>query len=220
MEFLMKLISGPQGLILLGGILTLIGALWSSSKDTDQERIINQKNQLIIDKTEEISELNSRTVDILTGGKSFPYVILSNSTGNPTIHIKGENAIQNVFGRVLDVRILRQTQREQGPINNYSGQPFKFDIVSPAYANTIQSSRINMNKSGRYIIHIYTPYSTYHQNIAVEIDSNGRPNQAYQVYKGTESELIFEYFPDNFPIPKEEIDFLEILPPEEFGPSK
>ena len=68
------------------------------------------------------------------------------------------------------------------------------------------------------MIHFYTPYNSFTQLLAVEPSTkDGHPLQAFRMYKGDISDkgLIHTKYPDNFPIPLEEIDFLEDLTSEE-----
>ena len=225
MKDLWNLIFGPQGLILLGGIITLIGAFWSANRDLNSERELNEKNKVIIQKTEEIAGLNDKIVNVLTGGNSFPYVIFGipdKKHGSPSLHLKGENAIQNVSGSFIDVRELRKDQRKGNLISNV-GINFSKNIISPAYAQFVINERtyFDLSKGGRYMIHYYTPYNTFTQHLAIEPSTkDGFPLQAYQIYKGNNKELIYTSYPDNFPIPLEEIDFLEDLSEEELNKIK
>ena len=73
------------------------------------------------------------------------------------------------------------------------------------------------------MIHFYTPYNAFSQYLAIEPNpENNHPLQAYKIYQGSGSnkELIHTSYPENFPIPLEEIDFLEELTPHELEESK
>ena len=220
MKDLINLISGPQALILFGGIITLVGAFWSSRQDSNNEKELNKKNQIIIEKTEKIAELNAEIVSAITGGDSFPILffgIPDKIHGSPGLTIKGENAIANISGKLIDIRELRKQQR-LGNFNPNNGQNFYKNIISPAYATALvdENFYFNLEKSSRFLVHFFTPYSTFQQEIAIEIDStSGFPLQAYRIYKGNKKELIYTEYPENFPIPLEEIDFLEVLTQEE-----
>ncbi|WP_396637870.1 hypothetical protein [Maribacter sp. R77961] len=218
----LNFILGPQGLILLGGILALVGAFWSSRRDLSAEKEINKKNEIIIQKTEEISELNNKIVNVLTGGNSFPVVtfgIPDRIHGTPILSLNGENAIPNVSGSFIDVRELREDQKE-GDIASSVGMNFHKNIVSPAYVMFVidEKTFLDISKGGRYMIHFYTPYNSFTQLLAVEPSGiDGYPLQAYKIYKGdlTDEGLIHTKYPENFPIPLEEIDFLEALTSED-----
>ncbi|MEX0290498.1 MAG: hypothetical protein AB3N14_15440 [Flavobacteriaceae bacterium] len=224
MKDTINFIIGPQGLILLGGILALVGAFWSARRDLDSEKELNAKNQIIIEKSDEITELNNQIKNVLTGGNSFPYVIFGSPDdihGLPTIHLKGENAIANVTGKLIDIRALRLDQRK-GNIPSDVGINFSKDIISPAYATFVinENSFYDISKGARFLVHFYTPYYKFTQVIAVEPRTTDMyPLQAYRIYKGgtgvSDGNLIYTNYPDNFPIPLEEIDFLEDLTSEE-----
>lgn len=216
-----ELIVGPNGLIFLGGILSLIGVFWSARNDIDSANELNNKNEIIIQKTEEISELNAKIASILTGGDSFPLVtigFLNNNQGILSISLKGEHAISNVTGRFIDVRELRADQRK-GNFNLNLGKHFEKNIISPAFNQFLDTKReiIDISKGGRYMIHFYTPYHTFTQYLAIEQNEDeGRPVQTYVLYRNdNREEPIYTSYPNNFPIPFDEIDFLEEIPEEE-----
>lgn len=214
MKDILTNITTPQVLILIGGILTLIGAFWSSHQDNIKEKLINEKNEIIISKTQEISDLNARTVSILTGGESFPYAILGLPDGVPILQLNGEYAIQNVEGRFLDVRALRKHQRKYGITGQFQGDYFKKNIISPAFGSTLVSKNFYIENGGRFLVHFYTPYHTFTQHIAVEKDPSSNVKlQAYRIYR--DDKLIFTHYPENFPIQLDNIDFLENISDEE-----
>lgn len=221
MKDILNLISGPQGFILLGGIITLIGAFWTSQQDSNNEKELNKKNQIIIEKTEKISELNNQIVSAVTGGDSFPFLLFGipdKIHGTPILSIKGENALSNVSGKLIDIRELRKEQRLGNFNPKKSDNNFYKNTISPAYGTPLvdENFYLKINKSSRFLVHYYTPYSTFQQEIAIEIDTiSGFPLQASKVYKGNAKELIHTEYPKNFPIPLDEIDFLEALTQEE-----
>ncbi len=93
-----------------------------------------------------------------------------------------------------------------------SGYQFKKEVISPEYVEALGNVTYNIKSGGRFFIDFYTPYNTFRQELAIEIDSaSGLPLQAYNIYKGIKKELIGTYYPENFPIPYEEIDFIEAL---------
>lgn len=208
MKELLTHITGPQIMILIGGILTLIGAFWSTQQDNFKEKIINEKNQIIINKTEEISGLNAHIVDVLTGGQSFPEVTIGLPDGIPIVKLNGEFPLSNINGSFVNIRELRKEQRKNGFTGQSNSYDFKKDIISPAFADVLVRKRFDLKNGGRFMIHFYTPYHTFQQNIAIETNpNNGEIMQAHQVYK--DKELIHTEYPDNFPIPLEKINFLE-----------
>ena len=216
------IISWPQALTLVGGVLALIGAFWSAQKDVQTEKELNRKNEIIIQKTEEISELNNKIVNVLTGGDSYPYVILGSfdgKIGSPTLSLIGENAIPNISGVFFDVRELRKDQRTGNHVPGSGGIRFKKDILSPAYGMSLAGDKVkyDVTKGGRYLIHFYTPYNTFTQWLAVEPSSdNSFPMFASKIFRGSNNELIATHYPEDFPIPLEEIDFKEDISDEDW----
>lgn len=206
-------ITAPQVLIFIGGFLAVVGAFWSTYEDNIKEKIINKKNQIIIDKTEEISSLNARIVSVLTGGDSYPYVMIAPPDGIPLLQLHGDFAIPNVTGTIIDIRELRKHQRKFGFTGQFKSDDFKKDIISPAFGALLINKKFNVKQGGRFLVHFYTPYHTFQQRIAVEIDSTGGYMNAFEIYK--DNELIYSNYPKNFPISKEEINYLEDFTEEE-----
>lgn len=82
-------LTSPSLLILLGAILAATGGFWankqSERKDRERDSLtiefqkkLDEKNQKIIEKTEEVARLSQTVADFLSGGNSFCYVLLSN----------------------------------------------------------------------------------------------------------------------------------------------
>lgn len=67
MRSLLSMIAGPPGLMLIAAILGAIGALWASRQQAQFERELRLKS-------EEIAQLNKKTLDAVTGGDSFCYL--------------------------------------------------------------------------------------------------------------------------------------------------
>jgi len=89
---------GPSGLILLGAVLSAIGALWSSQQQGEFERHLREKS-------DEIAALNKEVVNLVTGGKSFCYMTVSNinpqsNVGLLTFVHSGEHPMFNVAARI------------------------------------------------------------------------------------------------------------------------
>lgn len=74
----MGFLIGPSGLILLGAILSAIGALWASQSRGLFEQQLKEKN-------EEIASLNKEIVNIVTGGDSYCLFDFTGTIHNPFV---------------------------------------------------------------------------------------------------------------------------------------
>ncbi len=131
--------------------------------------------------------------------------------GVPTISLAGDHAIENVSGKFLDIRDYKAYQKEGKNSMEYPNVMFKFDYVSPAGPSILVDESFRILEGGRYLISFYTPYHRFKEHLAVE-RATGKDYylSAYKIYK--DGELIFTEYPEEFPIPLNEIDFLEPLP--------
>ncbi len=204
-EFIMSY--KPQLLIAFGSILTIGGAFWSAIED-------DIKDEKIITGSKEQARLSKQINNILIGEGSYPYVIMafgSNSEyGVPTIHLAGDYAIENVSGKFLNIRDYRAHQKAGKKSMDYPDVTFKFDFVSPAGPSFLINEAFKISGEGRYLISFFTAYHRFEERLAVE-RATGKDYylNAYEIYK--DGELLFTEYPEEFPIPLQEIDFLEPL---------
>jgi len=103
MKGILQTLWGPPGLILLGAILSAIGALWASQ----QMRI----------KSEEIAELNKEIVKLVTGGDSFCYLTIMSldpltNSGILTIVHQGDHPIYDVSARIVDLQKMKTIEKK------------------------------------------------------------------------------------------------------------
>lgn len=89
---------GPPGLILIGVILSAVGALWSSGQRAGFERNLRIKS-------EEISNLNKEIVNNVTGGDSFCYIFIDSvNAGIIGVVHKGRYPLYDLDIRIADVQ--------------------------------------------------------------------------------------------------------------------
>ena len=89
---------GPSGLILLGVILSAVGAMWASTERARFEHDLRVKS-------DEISELNRRALQTATGGDSFCYFVIGPFSGSSAVLAldhKGEFPLYDVTAEIVD----------------------------------------------------------------------------------------------------------------------
>ncbi len=195
----------PQVLIFFGSLAAIAGALWSSFEDA-------KKDKEIVVMAQENSRLSKQINDILIGEGSYPNVIMGFNRGDdfgvPALAMKGNYALQHVSGTFIDIRALREHQRQNGFDRQFQGDKFTFYVISPAFGNLLVEKKYNISNGGRFLVKFYTPYHKFYEYLAVEkMPGEDYYLNAYHIYKD-DSLMITEY-PDNFPIPLEDINFLE-----------
>src|SRR5680860_526992 len=195
----------PQLLIFAGSFMAIAGAFWSSLED-------GKKDDRIINLAQKNSELSTQVNNILTGEGSYPEVAFGFGRGSlygvPTITLQGDYAIQFVSGSFLDIRALREHQRKNGLGKKFPENKFSFNVLSPASGNFLIDKQFNISEGGRYLVSFFTPYHTFKEELAIEkVAGEDYYTQAYRIYK--DRTLIKTFYPDDFPTPLDEIDFLE-----------
>jgi hypothetical protein len=96
---LKELLLGPPGLILLGVVISGIGAFWAAFQQADVERELRLRS-------DKIAELSHNTLSSVTGGDSFCYLQfmdLQPGSGNLMAVHKGEHPIYDVEARIVDL---------------------------------------------------------------------------------------------------------------------
>jgi hypothetical protein len=92
---LVKNLFNPQTLIIIGVLLSAIGAFWASQQQAQFERDLRTRS-------DEISSLNKEIVNLVTGGKSYTYFIFSGTIHNPlTLVQKGKHPLHNAKCRLI-----------------------------------------------------------------------------------------------------------------------
>jgi len=195
----------PQLLIFAGSFIAIVGAAWSSLED-------GKKDDTIINLAQKNSELSTQVNNILTGEGSYPEVIMGFGRGSdhgiPTIGLQGQYAIQFVSGSFLDIRAIREHQKKNGFGKKFQENRFSFNVLSPASGNFLIDKQFMISDGGRYLVSFFTPYHTFQEELAVEkVPGEDYYTQAYRIYK--DRKLIETCYPDDFPIPLDDIDFLE-----------
>ena len=125
MKAILQALWGPPGLILLGVILSAIGALWASQQKGIFERELRIKS-------DEIAKLNKEIVKSVIGGDSFCYLMIASldphsNSGILTIIHQGDHPIYDISARMADLQKMRAIEK---------GEKGKIDFREVMQANT------------------------------------------------------------------------------------
>lgn len=166
----------------------------------------------------------------LTGGDSYPLIIVTQHDGSFFICVKGEYPLHDVNGNILDVAALREAQAKNAdPLSPIDGtQYFEIGTLSPAYGLYLIDKRTNYpvllknftaRKSYRFMVHLYTRHHTFDFRLALEPYTNSKNtwNQAWQVFRDQDQKPMAQSIPEDFPKDIEgNVDFL-LLPKSKMG---
>lgn len=114
---MIEIAGAPAVLMLVGAIISAVGALWAAQQQATSERELRQKS-------DEIAELNKQIALSITGGDSFAYLIpirLGVSTSSLAIIHRGEYPLYDLTLRVVDLEKWKARDRQK-PISFFDMQ--------------------------------------------------------------------------------------------------
>ncbi|MBU8920743.1 MAG: hypothetical protein KOO63_02675 [Bacteroidales bacterium] len=121
MRAIFEIFWGPPGLIFLGAIFGIIGALWSAHQQTGFEKALRIKS-------DEIAELNRTTFNAVTGGSSFCYfqIQFDGLSGRFVFCHEGDNTLFDVTARIVNLDRFEQLK------GNFTFESFQHtDTIMP-----------------------------------------------------------------------------------------
>lgn len=106
MKTMLELFWGPPGLILVGVVLSAIGAFWATQQQVKFERDLRTKS-------DEIAGLNREIANLFTGGDSLCYIAIANldpntNRGNLTLVHQGNYPTFDINARMVDLQKLKE----------------------------------------------------------------------------------------------------------------
>lgn len=155
---LKELLLGPPGLILLGVVISGVGAFWAAFQQADVERELRLRS-------DKIAELSQNALNSVTGGDSFCYVhFMDFQPGNGQILVvhKGDYPIYDVEARIVDLDRVAQAPTEEGKQKELSGYNIHIGNLTSGWSRGITPwqetvpGQLRLNiffvaRNGRYI---------------------------------------------------------------------
>jgi hypothetical protein len=199
-----QVIFGPSGLILLGVILSAIGALWASQQQVKFEHDLRVKS-------DEIAKLNREIVNSVIGGDSFCYLSIGsinpqNNVGILVAVSQGEHPIYDVNARIVDLQKFEKIKDNLTlQTINQSETHINIGNMIKGTASMIRQFPLGNTSKRDFNIFFSARNGLYTQLLRLR-KVNDEWVSATKVEKN--GEVIFEKIDDNFPRSKKgEIDW-------------
>jgi len=132
----------PAIVVLVGALITAIGALWSSSERTEFERALR-------DRSDEIAALNRQIAASVTGGDSFCYVQVSSpddagvNTATLMLLHQGEYPLYNVDVRIVNLQDFRQASNQERYMMQNLSETIRVGDLIPGSAVPIKYEQLS-----------------------------------------------------------------------------
>ena len=99
---------GVSWLVFISAIASAIGALWASRQRADFERHLREKS-------DEIAKLNKEIMDLVIGGDSYCYMVISNIDQTTNVGLlvfvhQGDDPLYGVTARVVDLQKFEEIE--------------------------------------------------------------------------------------------------------------
>ncbi len=194
---MMDSLFGPPGLIMLAAILGAIGALWASQQQAQFERELRQKS-------DEIAELNRRTIDTITGGNSFAYLAVSGlspetNTGLLVVVHQGDHPLYELHARIVDLEKFDQVKaRLSLETMAVADTNLGIGTLPPGYASTLGPFNLGPDDRRRFNIFFTARNGGFTQALRF-VRKDGRWIYATRVNRGRSGELLFEKADEDYP---------------------
>lgn len=130
---LKELLLGPPGLILLGVLISGIGAFWFAFQQAGVERELRLRS-------DKIAELSQNALHSVTGGDSFCYLQfmdLQPENGQLMVVHKGKHPIYGVEARIVDLDGVAKAATQEGKMKELMGQNIHIGNLAPKFARYV-----------------------------------------------------------------------------------
>lgn len=198
----------PSGLILcagilaaVAGVLAAIGGFWSAARRSDADALLRTK-------TEEISTLNRKLDEFVTGGKSFCYFIPLIFKGDTSCSLRiiyqGDCPLYDLYADITDVvklnQLVQQDMLASTPTHDFSsaGVSLRIGTISSTTPAPEHSFPLTSDYYA-FSITFLSRNSRFHEYLAIaKVNQEWVP--ALRVSK--DSDILIEQIHPEFPIGK------------------
>ena len=194
--------ANPNVLMICGAVITALGLIISGVGGVLSSKKQNEIQEDLIKKTEENNELNQELANLVTGGESFCYLIVSRprtgKTGRFTVLHEGRNHLYDVEGWVYDL---------DAPGDNYGYKHMKIgQLIASSDPNSVwkrvhhhqnlHSFSFGNGMTRSFNIQFIARNGAFDQVLRFK-KINGEWLQAFKIER--DGEYIFEEADDDFP---------------------
>ncbi|MDQ6472455.1 hypothetical protein RB619_17570 [Flavobacterium sp. LHD-80] len=209
----MDFLIGPSGLILLGAILSAIGALWASQSQSSFERESKEKSEQLVMKSEEIATLNKEIVKIVTGGDSFCLFDFTGTIHNPLVlRHDGKYPIYELKISIRNLGDYRQISGRSIQILTAQTNTFMAGTINPQYWGLMPTMELDKRLVAQgFRIEYESRGGSWYQEFRFFFIKD-KIEYATKVIRNIQdkNEIIYEKKSDNFPLNKRgEIDWYQ-----------
>lgn len=134
-ESFKDLMLGPPGLILLGVIISSIGAFWAAYQQTGFEHELRVRS-------DKIADLSQEALHSVTGGNSFCYfqfMDIQPGIGKLIAIHKGKHPIYDVDARIVDLDKTSNATTPEEKMNALIGNNAQIGNLTPGFARDFVS---------------------------------------------------------------------------------
>lgn len=191
---------GPSGLILIAAILGAIGAFWAGVQRAQSSRDLKKKN-------DEITELNRKIANLVTGGDSFSYFQIADlepgsSAGYLMAVHQGEYPIYEVKARIVDLQKMEQKKGANFTIQSVLADDIHIPIGNMPAGAASMLGPFNLGTGEKRDFNIFFSARTgFHTQLLRmrRIDGIWRQATCVRVKDGTTEKIAFEKIDPEFP---------------------
>lgn len=186
---------GPSGLILLGVVISAIGALWSSQQQAHFEHELREKS-------EEIAALNKTTMNSIIGGESFCYIsinAINNQTNDGLITVihQGEFPMYDVNARIVDLQKFNQIKGQKNFATiRQADTDMRIGNIIPETASMLAPISLGQATEKKFNIFFSARNGLYNELLRLK-KINNEWARAIKVTRN--GETIYEFIDDSFP---------------------
>ena len=205
----MQIINGPSILVLIGAILAAIGVFWQANNQMKSEQELRNKADRIAELTTKNAELTTENKNILIGGESFCYMLISFPMGIPNsierdIVVEGEYPLYDIQMTITDLDKFSTLRLSKIPIEKRMSAVETCKITKNL-GNIRNNAALTMGRlhippektSVRFNIDFSARNGSWRQRVLVKRKNEGGWLLANRVYRG--DEILIDYVSKDFP---------------------
>lgn len=210
-------VSAPAIVILIGTVLAAIGALWTSYKQDqfkadlqEKQRVLEAKNEEIVNLNREIAVLSHHTTNMVTGGDSYAHILFANNQSQTIENVRLGHIFLTHEGRypIYDLTIQIADIDAHKDVKTFAvGNIGSIQHVKHWPLNQAINFDLSGKQSQRFNVFFYGRNGFWYQQMIYKKLEN-KWSLATRVVRPNEKggiEVLFKSISSDFPVPEHEI---------------